>query len=131
MAKKDCYLKHNRNLSTGYKYANYEYDQARSRATSKQLKFYQSLYYIFKDNGISINDELDKRNLEHCVIQHPTGRVGYSQAIDYMINILTDLGLYHSKNDKRDNFKRTYCSKSDSGGQIVRSWEEIKYVEEN
>ena len=128
MSKAQCQLRHNRNLSEGRKYANYNYDRERSKATSKQIKFYQSLWYIFKDNGLSINDELDKRGIDHATVQHPYGRNGYSLAIDTMIDILTEHGLYHSKNDRRDQFIRTYNGQYDSAGGIVRSWEKIEYV---
>ena len=129
MSKAQCVLKHNRNMSTSYKGANYEYDRVRSMATRKQVKFYQSLWYKFKENGIDINTELDKRGIQHAVLQHPSGRCGYSEAIDLMIDILTEYGLYESKNEKRGKFHQTYYCMSDSGGKITRSWERLEYHE--
>lgn len=134
MSKAQCVLKHNRNLSTSYKGANYEYDRVRSMATAKQIKFYRSLWYKFKDNGIDINTELDKRGIEHSVLQHPSGRCGYSDAIDLMIDILTEHGLYEQSDKKKaekSKFINTYTAVCDSGGGITRTWEKIEYREEN
>ena len=129
MSKAQCQLNHSRNLSTSYRRDNYFYDIERSKATAKQIKFYRSLWYMFKDNEIDINTELDKRGIEHCVLQHPTGRVGYSNAIDLMIDILTEYGLYNSKNEKRGKFKNVYYSTVDSGGKVTRCWEKLEYEE--
>ena len=62
-------------------------------------------------------------------VRHPTGRVGYSNAIDLMIDILTEYGLYNSKNEKRGKFKNVYYSTVDSGGKVTRCWEKLEYEE--
>ena len=128
MAKKDCYLNHSRSLYESYKKDNYYYDIERSSSTAKQRKFYQKLWYIFKDNNIDINSELDKRNLPHYLIQNPSGRAEYSVAIDHMINILTELGLYQRKNDRQNEFVPTYNTQVDSGGKTIRSFQSVDYI---
>lgn len=127
MSKKDCELNHSRNLSTSYKRDNYYYDIERSKATAKQVKFYRSLWYKFKDNGLDMNEELDKRNIPRSLVTNPTGRCGFSEAINYMINILTELGLYETKTEKQGEFVNTYVSVVDGGGKIQRSWQQIEY----
>lgn len=134
MSKKDCQLNHSRNLSTSYVKDNYFYDIERSKATAKQIKFYRSLWYKFKDNGIDINTELDKRGIKHWVVQQPSGRSEYSQAIDTMIEILSDLGLYeqsHEKQEKSAKFTPTYNVVCGVGGRITRSYQKIEYSEES
>ena len=128
MAKKDCYLNHSRNMSTSYKKDNYYYDIERSRATAKQIKFYKRLRYILKENNIDLNTELDKRQIPHKIVQDPTGRGEFSEAIAYLIDILTELGLYHGKDDRRNELQPTYNSVIDTGGQVVRTYQKIEYV---
>ena len=128
MAKKDCYLNHSRSLYESYKQANYEYDKERSRATAKQVKFYRKLWYMFKDNGIDINTELDKRHISHNVVQHPSGRAEFSEAISRMIDILTELGIYHGKDDRRDEFQPTYNVVVDHGGKTLRAYQKIEHI---
>ena len=129
MSKAQCKLNHSRNLSTSYRRDNYFYDIERSKATAKQIKFYRSLWYMFKDNNLDINTELDKKGIEHRVVQQPSGRCEYSNAIDIMIDILTEHGLYHSKNEKRKDFEEVYYAVVDSGGKVTRSWEKLEYKE--
>lgn len=131
MSKTQCKLNHSRNLSTSYKKANYDYDRERSRATAKQIKFYQSLWYIFKENNLNINEELDKKGIEHSIVQNPSGRCGYSTAISYMLDILQEHGLYSPKTDKRNNFVNTYNYLYKNKGDEVRAWEKIEYVGTN
>lgn len=127
MSKQECKLNHSRNLSTRGRVDDYYYDIERSKATAKQIKFYKSLWYKFKDNNIDINTELDKRGIEHSVIQRPHGRCGYSNAIDTMIDILTDCGVMEKRDDsKRNKFVRVYTSTYDSGGGMVRAWEKLE-----
>ena len=129
MSKKDCQLNHSRNLSTSYRRDNFFYDIERSKATAKQIKFYRSLWYMFKDNNLDINTELDKKGIPHRVVQQPSGRCEYSNAIDTMITILTEHGLYQSKNDKRDKFEEVHYAVVDSGGKVTRTWEKLEYKE--
>ena len=132
MSKRGNYkLNHSRDLSTSYKVDNYFYDIERSRATSKQIKFYQKLWYIFKNNGLDINEECDKRKIPHSIIQNPSGRCGYSEAIDKMINILSEKGLYTQKNDNRKKFETTYNIVIDHGGAVTRSYQKIEYKGDN
>ena len=127
MSKAQCQLNHSRNLSTSYRIDNYYYDIERSKATAKQVKFYRSLWYKFKENNIDINEELDKRGVRHSLIQNPSGRIEFSRAIDVMTQILKEKGVYEYKNDKQGKFTNTYNVTVDNGGQITRSWEKIEY----
>lgn len=99
MSKAQCRLNHSRNLSTQGKIDGYYYHIERSTSTAKQRKFYQNLWYKFKENNIDINTELDLRNIDHSMVQNPYGRYGYSRAIEIMIGILTDKGLYQNKKE--------------------------------
>ena len=129
MSKKQCQLNHSRNMSTTYRTDNYYYDIERSKATAKQIKFYRSLWYRFKDNGIDLNEELDKRKISRSLVQDPSGRAEFSQAIGYMIDILTELGLYEGKDEKRKNFTPSYNVQVDNGS-VQRVWQKIEYKEE-
>lgn len=128
MAKKDCYLNHSRNMSTSYKKDNYFYDIERSRATAKQIKFYKKLRYLFKENNIDVNTELDKRKIPHKTVQDPSGRAEFSEAIALMIDILTELGIWKGKEDRRDEFQPTYNTVVDSGGAVVRAYQTIEHI---
>lgn len=118
-------LNHSRNLSILKKRDDRYYDRERSKATAKQVKFYQRLWYMFKDNDIDINTELDKRNIPHDDVQHPSGRCGFSLAIDTMTKILADYGLYELReSDKK--FTPTYNVQNGAGGELKRVWQKIE-----
>ena len=120
-------LNHSRYLGTSYRTDNYYYDIERSKATAKQVKYWQKLYYMFKDNNIDLDAEIEKRGLSQS-IKNPTGRAGFSIAIDELIGILADLGLYEAKNNKRDNFIPSLNVMEDNGRRM-RVWQSIEYKE--
>ena len=128
MSKKDCQLNHSRDLSTSYIRENHFYDIERSKATAKQIKFYRSLWYKFKDNGLDINEECDKRNISHAIIQQPSGRAEYSQAIDTMIKILSEHDIYHGPEKKAEGeFVPTYNVQESSKIGGKRVWQSVEH----
>lgn len=120
-------LNHSRNMSTSYKRDNYFYDIERSKATAKQVKFYQRLWYIFKENNLDLKEEAKKWNMSSSVLTNPSGRAEFSEAISDMTSILEHYGLWEKRGDKENDFTPTYNVQTDGNGGIKRVWQSVEY----